>query len=390
MVNNVTCISCHDLHVAEDPVLARGGQIGVCTTCHKTQETGIHGRLKMVGMNPPCTSCHNPHADQRPQGVMLANDSAGCRRCHNVQSLTLGEGVDEKARSYHRNMAQGEHICIDCHVRIAHGDPDAVEPFIPLPRSDRDITLFHPGKSDVDWLLTRHPGAQLLRQGTNCRQCHRGEEAELAEVLAGPEPASRQVSLHFSIDNEVLVTSISWAGGKDDTGVAIMWGFGEDRALQRGGCWAACHGDMAGMTLDQGGDVGKYLWSYRSMEPGASAQDASRPVQQTPGAVGSGQFAELWRVDLQRGDVSVSAVLAGISTLNDTAVTGESRHENGEWTVKINRPLLPAAPLLPIQQGRAYTFGVALHGVDRTGSDHWVSLPMTLSMDDEDTDFITD
>ena len=32
-------------------------------------------------------------------------------------------------------------------------------------------------------------------------------------------------------------------------------------------------------------------------------------------------------------------------------------------------------------------FGIALHGADNQGSGHWVSLPLTLSYDGEDTDF---
>ena len=76
---------------------------------------------------------------------------------------------------------------------MAHGDPDAVEPFIPLPRRERELTLFAPAQSDAQWLISEHPGSQPLRQGTNCRQCHRGEEAELSETIGGPEPRVRPI-----------------------------------------------------------------------------------------------------------------------------------------------------------------------------------------------------
>jgi hypothetical protein len=40
--------------------------------------------------------------------------------------------------------------------------------------------------------------------------------------------------------------------------------------------------------------------------------------------------------------------------------------------------------------GKRYTFGMALHGADRSGAEHWVSLPMTFSLDGDDTDFLAD
>ena len=389
MANNVTCVSCHDLHVTEDPVLAQRGQMEVCTTCHKTQKTGIHGREQMVRMNPPCTQCHNPHADQRPRGMMLENDSAGCRRCHNMNSMARSESVSEKAKAYHKVMETGDKTCIGCHVGVAHGDPDASEPFLPLPESDRELTLFFPGTSDADWLLTEHAGSQPLRQGTNCRQCHRGEEAELGAALGGPEPASHPIRVRFTEEGDKLVTTLSWQGAANDSRVSMMWGFGDNNALRRGGCWAACHGDMPGMTLDKGNGVDKYLWDALSQRRMIGQPSITRPDEELAEEIAAGNFAELWTVDLQQGDLEVSTLLAGISPLQDTGLAAAANHADGTWTVVIRRPVSPESPLLPFSSGRAYTFGIALHGGGRTGSAHWVSLPMTLSADDDDTDFIT-
>ncbi|MCB1710871.1 MAG: hypothetical protein KDI10_19365 [Halioglobus sp.] len=41
----------------------------------------------------------------------------------------------------------------------------------------------------------------------------------------------------------------------------------------------------------------------------------------------------------------------------------------------------------PFAPGGKYTFGVALHGAGNPGGKHWVSLPMTLSFDGDETDF---
>lgn len=395
MANNVTCVSCHDVHASQDPVRANGGQVAVCTVCHKTQKTGIHGRRKMLGMNPPCTQCHNPHADQRPQAVMLANDSAGCRRCHKLDKMAESGRVSDKARAYHRAMDSTDtensaRACIACHTGVAHGDPDASELFLPLPKSEQEVTLFYPGKSDADWLISEHPGSQPLRQGSNCRQCHRGEEASLGAALGGAEPATRSVSVRFTTGGDRLLTELAWPGAADDTGIALMWSLGDNDSLRRGGCWAACHRDMPGMTLDQGGGVDKYLWDALEQRRMAGRPAILKSEQELAAEIAAGNFAEFWRVDLQRSEITVSTLLSGISDLAGTGVTAEVSFGDGKWSVTISRPLAPPPPLQPIKAGRTATFGIALHGMGRAGREHWVSLPMTLSMDGDDTDFITD
>lgn len=390
MANNVTCVSCHDLHAEQDPVLAPAGPVGVCTICHKTQKAGIHGREKMLKMNPPCTRCHNPHADQRPQGVMLANDSAGCRQCHKMNAMAGSARVSDRAKAYHRVLDDDEKICIDCHIGVAHGDPEASELFLPLPKSERELTLFHPGRSDADWLITEHPGSQPLRQGSNCRQCHRGEEEQLAQALGGPAPASRSVTLHFTSDEDSLVTELSWRGAQDDADIALMWSFGGNDSLRRGACWAACHGDMPGMTLDQGSGVDKYLWDALEQQRMDGKPAILKGDKELQAEIAAGNFAELWKIDLKSGAVTVSTLLSGITPLDGTGITAEVAYSEGNWSATIRRPRQPPAPLQPISSGHSFTFGLALHGMGRVGREHWVSLPMTLSLDSEDTDFITD
>ncbi len=390
MANNVTCVGCHKLHVEQDPISARGGQLEVCTTCHKTQKTGIHGKQRMVRMNPDCTSCHNPHADQSPAGVMLANDSAGCRRCHNLKVMASSANVSDRAKSFHKVMESGDRTCGDCHKGVAHGDTTAVEPFMPLPMANREVTLFNSGQSDADWLLSSHPGSQPLRQGTNCRQCHRGEEAQMGASLGGPSPTSLPVQITFSQEQDVLVTRLSWQGTEGDRMVSLMWGFGDYEPLRRGGCWAACHGDMKGMSLDRGKSVPKYLWVSRSQRRQIGQQAILKRDNELEREIAAGNFAELWRIDLRKdGRLKVYTLLDKPRTVKAEGLSASASFSDGRWTAEVRRPLSPAEPLLTAPDGRIYTFGVALHGEGRKGGDHWVSLPLTLSLDRDDTDFIT-
>jgi predicted CXXCH cytochrome family protein len=388
MVNNVTCASCHRSHDAAQDLSVASQQAETCTICHKTQKAGIHGKENMLRMNPPCTQCHNPHADQRPVGVMLANDSRGCRRCHNLDAMAKSDRVSARAKGFHRVMETGDRTCVDCHQGVAHGDTESLEPFLPLPRSEGDITLFFPGQSDADWLLTQHPGSQPLRQGSNCRQCHRGEEADMGAALGG-EPPSRQVSVAFQTDGEELVASLTWQGSEDDTTISMMWGFGNDEPFRRGGCWAACHGDMAGMSLDRGTGKGKYLWSALEQRRQIGQQAVYKSDADLAETLRSGRFVELWQLDLGTGRARSGTVLEDIQWLDSSTLTGTVSHSEGRWTAEIRRPLDGSAPLRPLEANRRYTFGVALHdGAHRAGA-HWVSLPMTLSVDRDDTDFIT-
>jgi predicted CXXCH cytochrome family protein len=127
MVNELTCVTCHDLHTANDAALNTRTQTGVCTRCHEAQKDGIHAIKELAGENPVCTTCHNPHADQRPLGVMLANRSRGCRGCHQPPDMQSSSSVSEKAKNYHKVMEQKDRTCLDCHRGIAHG-PSVAEP----------------------------------------------------------------------------------------------------------------------------------------------------------------------------------------------------------------------------------------------------------------------
>jgi predicted CXXCH cytochrome family protein len=391
MANNFTCVTCHELHTDKDPVLQPGGQSEVCTVCHKTQKDGIHALHEKLDDNPNCTTCHNPHADQSPIGKMLSNRSEGCRNCHDLVAMSKDAVVTDKAKSYHRVMVQEDRTCLDCHQGVAHGPADAVEPFLPMAVSQRDVTLFYPGQSDISWILSEHPGSQPFRQGSNCQQCHRGEEANMGESLGDNPPTSRMVNVGFNANANSMQVNLSWQGSKDDADIAFMWGDGTNTAFRRGGCFAACHSDMPGMSRDRGLDLGKYLADSRSQQQRIGQPPITRTAAELKTMMAAGNFVELWRIDLQKsGKAEIATLLSGLDWIENSGVKASSSFKDGTWTVTINRPITPTPPLKRFMPGKRYTFGMALHGANRTGAEHWVSLPMTLSLDGDDTDFLAD
>ena len=185
------------------------------------------------------------------------------------------------------------------------------------------------------------------------------------------------------------MTTLSWEGPAEQEQISMMWGFGDYEPLERGGCWAACHGDMGGMSFGNGSAQPKYMWASRAQQRVINQQALVKDEDALAEEMAAGHFAELWRIDLRNGDLLVGTILAEPVYLTDTGLTASVEHSDGSWTVEVTRPVAPGAPLLTLSPDERYTFGVALHGKGRKGAKHWVSLPMTLSRDREDTDFIT-
>lgn len=126
MLNELTCVLCHDIHTEEDRVLLPEKQALVCTGCHKAQTTGIHGQSENLQQDPPCSSCHNPHNHESAGPQMQANQSLGCRHCHDLEGMPDDPWASAKALEYHRAMQRPGHTCLECHSGVAHGD--AAEP----------------------------------------------------------------------------------------------------------------------------------------------------------------------------------------------------------------------------------------------------------------------
>ena len=390
MVNGLTCVTCHDVHAPQDKAMADATQAEVCTVCHKPQKDGIHGLKDLARHNPACTTCHNPHDDAPAVTTALNNRSEGCRTCHDLVQMSSSAKASEKAKSYHKVMAQTDRTCMDCHSDVAHGPAGAAAVMVPAAASKQRVTLFYPGQSHTEWLISEHPGSQPLRQGSNCQQCHRGDEQEMGAALAsatGFEPAFREMDVSFAARDDYLLTTLSWKGAADDVNVAIMWGDRDSMALERGSCFAACHSDMPGMSRDRGQQTGKYLMASRSQQRQIGKPAIVKDDDALRALLAKGEFGELWRLTLAGERLETATVLSGLEWSSSEMVSGTARFDAGRWTVQLQRELGTAAGYKNLNRSGKYTVGIALHGVNNRGGKHWVSLPMTLSFSGDDTDF---
>jgi predicted CXXCH cytochrome family protein len=390
MFNNLSCVTCHDVHTGGDKVLFPAQQPNVCTVCHKAQKQGVHGMEDVVDFNPACSSCHNPHDHESAETAMLENGSMGCRGCHDLVRMAGSNKISDKAKQYHQLMSRPERTCVECHGGIAHAGTDSVTAFAPTAVTRGHVTLFYPGHADSEWLLQQHPGSQPLRQGTNCRQCHRGEEADMGRSRAGDfEPAHREIELSFIRDKDSIRMVLSWRGERDETDIALMWGTrSSNSAFSRGGCFAACHSDLPGMSRDRGQQTGKYLWASRVQQQGLGKPAIVKDAGELEKMMAAGRFAVLWRIQLNSGKAEAATLLDDVHWQPNAPMRASTSYQNGHWTVKIRRDMRQQPEqLVKFSPGERFTFGIALHGKDNPGADHWVSLPLSLSYDGDDTDF---
>jgi hypothetical protein len=103
--------------------------------------------------------------------------------------------------------------------------------------------------------------------------------------------------------------------------------------------------------------------------------------------IAAGEFVELWRVRLDPPEAEVASILSGVTWQRCNLIQINKSHDKGKWTVVLRRALNNTCPTLSLNPGGKYTLGIALHGISNPGGKHWVSLPLTLSFDGDETDF---
>jgi len=386
----VTCVTCHDVHVIEDPVRIKETQKEVCTVCHKVQKHGIHNNENKLAKNPQCTSCHNPHSNPSPTVMMLENRSEGCRSCHDFKKMEEDTTVSEKAKSYHRVMQKDDRTCVDCHRGVAHVDKSNFGKLLTGGLTTMPLDLFYPGQSDGDWLLEEHKGAQALRQGRNCRQCHLGDEKVMGENLA-PKGVQPFITTNTSVkrQGDNMAITISWKGSIEDKSIAIMFDNGQVDAFSRQGCWASCHSNMPGMTADRNYGLEKYLLSSQKQKHSIGMPAIVHDEVVLNSMRSKGEFVELWRAKLANGavnEVKRYSILETRTQTNTNGVKAEGGFKDGKWTITFIRPI--ADSVKPINNNSLITFGIAIHHKGQSGAQHSVSLPVTISSSGEDSDFI--
>ena len=158
----LSCASCHQLHVARDPMLTVTEQPGVCFGCHQRQ----HSESLMASTHPirygqmSCSGCHEPHGESGGSTLnrMTVNDT--CYACH-----------AEKRGPFLWEHAPVAEDCSLCHQPHGSMHPALLTRRPPLLCQQCHSQAGHPSIANT---AARIPpgGASPMLLGGSCMNCH--------------------------------------------------------------------------------------------------------------------------------------------------------------------------------------------------------------------------
>ena len=297
-----------------------------------------------------------------------------------------------------------------------------------------DLTLFYTGQASFEWVQNGkfHGGARpLTKGGDKCSTCHAKELETIGnKIVAGgdleptPIPGKRgtiNATLQAAHDDENAYFRLQWLdaghnpapfvdGGKMDPDnqikVAMMiTGTGIELGEQAG-CWVTCHADNTYMpfapdsdAIAASGDVAtqihatdtvlKYLSESRTKvevkgRRGKPLGGWDKPVtpEQIEQYLADGTYMDLMRVYADGS--SSNGYLLERRVENEGEMAAEaSLSPDGTWTVVFSRPLNSgAAGDVPLEPGKTYTVGFAIHDDYTAARFHHVTLDTSLALDD--------
>ena len=157
--NDVACTSCHQLHVAADPVRDKLTQSDVCFACHKD----IRALINRPSRHPireglvACSDCHNAHGSVGPSMVVRDNVNDTCYACHM-----------EKRGPFVRTHQPVQENCALCHNPHGTTNPNLLKVRSPFLCQECHEPTSHRG--NVANLAGTSTGANALARG--CLNCH--------------------------------------------------------------------------------------------------------------------------------------------------------------------------------------------------------------------------
>ncbi len=162
----VNCLDCHQIHVAQDPVLDQVNQDKVCFTCH----ANVRAQIQMPSTHPieqgktRCSSCHNAHGSATPASLTGITLNDTCFGCH-----------AEKRGPFLFEHAPAAEDCSLCHQSHGSVNKDLLTARTPFLCQQCHSAAFHPSLlNDGNGLpnsgLNASANPNLL--GKNCLNCH--------------------------------------------------------------------------------------------------------------------------------------------------------------------------------------------------------------------------
>jgi nitrate/TMAO reductase-like tetraheme cytochrome c subunit len=308
----------------------------------------------------------------------------------------------------------------------------------------REITLFYPGQSSIEWALGRqHGGKRPFKSGDRCTECHEEELADMGQKIVsgekemkvgknkkhGMEPTlipgkrgSFPVKVQASHDGDKLHMRFEWAdsehtpapfveGGKMDPDnkvkLAVMFATDDVEYADRAGCWGTCHADLrtmpfapdqaaiSGTSLKHANDgVTKYIKSSRSKieikgrgGKALGGWDKLNEDADIKTEFDAGNFMDIVRYKAGQKSVEDGHILSERVPNDGQGSEFTASLNNGTWTVEMSRKLSSGKPGdISMETGSVYNFGFAIHDDYTNARYHHVSLGYKLGFDNAEVE----
>ena len=300
---------------------------------------------------------------------------------------------------------------------------------------DRTVTIFYPGETSMEWVLTGkdHGGARPLTiGGDRCTTCHDKETADMGKKMVTGEKAESTpipdkrpaipVKVQAAHDDANLYIRFEWEdtehspvpfvdGGKMDPAnqmkLALMLATDDVEYADRSGCWQTCHHDAKSMphtpaadaaagseaakVLDLKQGITKYLEESRSKVEVKGRRgkkrggwDKLKSADEVKAALAENKFMDLLRYKSGKGETEDGYILDQRYMTGGQGFEVDARQEGGNWIVVIKRALKSdKAGDIAVEAGKLYNFGFAIHDDYTNARFHHVSLGYKLGLDDE-------
>lgn len=286
----------------------------------------------------------------------------------------------------------------------------------------REITIFYPGQSSMEWMLTGkdHGGARpFTKLGDRCVTCHdkeadkmgekivTGEKLEPQETLIPGKRGSIPVNVQASHDGENLYMRFEWEnsehtpapfvdGGKMDTDnamkLAIMFANDEAKYAGQAGCWGTCHHDANGMPhAPADTDVSKYILESRTKIEVKGRRgkkrggwDKRKTDDEIKAAMDAGQFMDIVRYKSGKSESEDGSILADRVMEGGQGAEFNAKLDGDTWVVELKRKLKSdKSGDVSMALDKTYNFGFAIHDDHTNARFHHVSLGYKIGFDND-------
>jgi len=160
--NDVSCTSCHKIHVEHDSILSTNSQPEVCYQCHKK----VRSDFLKPSIHPvrfgkmACSDCHQPHGSDSHAMLTKPTVNQTCYTCH----------ADKRGPLLWEHAPVTED-CDICHTPHGSVQPALLKKRGPLLCQQCHSQFGHPGvPRSVSGLPSGSPSTFLL--AGNCTNCH--------------------------------------------------------------------------------------------------------------------------------------------------------------------------------------------------------------------------